>query len=102
MGEEEAVDLSVRLRVAEEFGEVGEDVDEAGFIISGELRAGRGDGDFRFEIGNFKVGVFGSVGLNERIRRRAGMSIQNEIWSVERGARRLQRQREEETESLRD
>ena len=35
-GEEEAVDLSVGFRVAEEFGEVGEYFDEAGFVISGE------------------------------------------------------------------
>jgi hypothetical protein len=35
-GEKETVDLSVGFRVTEEFGEVGEDVDEAGFVISRE------------------------------------------------------------------
>jgi hypothetical protein len=35
-GEKEAVDLSVGFGVAEEFGEVCEDVDEAGFVISRE------------------------------------------------------------------
>jgi hypothetical protein len=36
VGEEETVDLSVGLGVPEQFGEVGEDLDKAGFVISRE------------------------------------------------------------------
>ena len=36
VGEEETVDLSVGLGIAEQFGEVGEDLDKAGFVISRE------------------------------------------------------------------
>jgi len=46
-GEKEAVDLSVGFGVAEEFGEVGEDVDEAGFVISSEHGARSRERDVR-------------------------------------------------------